>query len=102
MSRHARCAAPSTPLPKWNPRKGWVGGDARTLYAFTDRLTGRVSVHPISAYGRTPVGDNADVAIATREQALAVKDADGGRYWPKGWKVACGTLDGVRRRRRRR
>lgn len=98
MSRRGACAAPGTPLPRWNPRKGWIGGDTRTLYALTDRLTKRVSIHP---GGGITAGDNADVAIATREQALAVKDDDGARYWPKGWKVACGTLDGARRRRRR-
>jgi hypothetical protein len=37
--------APKTTLPKYNARRGlWVGGDSRTLYTFTDPVTGHKTV----------------------------------------------------------
>lgn len=72
-------------LPRWDSRKGWIGGDTRTLYAFTDRRTGRVVVMPGpgTRFGSTAVGDFADVRPATRDEAE--------RLWQSplhsGWKV---------------
>jgi len=72
-------------LPRWDDRRGWTGGDSRTLYAFTDRLTGRLyAVRP--GGGRRIAdagGPNADVRLATRAEAE--------RLWQSplhaGWKV---------------
>lgn len=79
----AKSLSRGTQLPRWNGRKGWVGGDSRTLYAFTDRLNGEVVVHP-GGYPQTHVGPNADVRLATRAEAE--------RLWQSplhsGWKVA--------------
>lgn len=72
-------------LPKYNEKHGWLGGDTKRLYAFTDKLTGHVSVHPGRRAGHShiPVGDNATVRPATRSEAE--------QYWQNplhsGWKV---------------
>lgn len=69
-------------LPHWNDKRGWIGGDSRTLYAFTGRVTGQVVVYP-GGY-RVPMGPDVAVRIATREEAE--------RLWQSplhvGWKVA--------------
>jgi hypothetical protein len=70
-------------LPRWNESKGWIGGDSHTLYAFTDRLTGKISVQH-GGYPQTHVGPNATVRVATRAEAE--------REWQKplspAWKIA--------------
>ena len=66
-------------LPRLTDR-GWSGGDSRTLYAFTDRLTGRTTIHNTISMP----GPNCDVRLATVAEAKA---AD----WPAGWKCADGT-----------
>jgi hypothetical protein len=77
-------------LPRYDARRGWIGGDTRTLYAFTDRRTGKVyAVRPGGGSGRHATvadvgGSEADVRIATRAEAE--------RLWQSplhaGWKVA--------------
>lgn len=71
-------------LPHWNGRKGWVGGDSRTLYAFTDKSMGRVEVYPGGSPSHVHVGPEATVRLATRAEAE--------RLWQSplhvGWKVA--------------
>lgn len=71
-------------LPQYSERRGWVGGSNRTLYAFTDKRTGAVSVHPGGGQGKKllmHVGPAAKVRVATRAQAEA--------HWQKplhpGW-----------------
>jgi hypothetical protein len=76
LSRKAR-------LPRWNEKRGeWVGGDSRTLYAFTGRVTGQTAVYP--GRSRFPFGPEVDVRVATRDEAE--------RLWQSplhsGWKVA--------------
>ena len=77
-------------LPRYTERQGWIGGDSRTLYAFTDRRTGKVGVYP-GGGGSTKkllmrVGPEADVRVATRAEAE--------EHWQSplhvGWKVASG------------
>ena len=70
-------------LPRWNDRRGeWVGGDSRTLYAFTGRVTGQTAVYP-GGY-RFPFGPEVDVRMATRAEAE--------RLWQdplhSGWRTA--------------
>lgn len=69
-------------LPRWNSKKGWIGGDTRTLYAYTDKRTNRVTVRPGpgTRFGDTAVGDHATVRVATRAEVDASD-------WPKGWKT---------------
>lgn len=76
-------------LPRYTEKHGWVGGDSRTLYAFTDRRTGQVSVHPGGGPKRKllmRVGPEVDVRIASRSEAE--------EHWQNplhmGWKVANG------------
>ncbi len=69
-------------LPRYDERKGWRGGDHRTLYAFVDDRTGNILVRP---GGLLPnIGPAATVRIATRDEAE--------RLWQSplssGWKVA--------------
>lgn len=74
-------------LPHYDERRGWIGGDSRTLYALTDRRTGRVAVHPGGGGpGKkllTYMGPEAQVRVATREE--------GEEHWqrplPAGWNV---------------
>lgn len=91
-------------LPRWNPKKGWTGGDSKALYAFTDKRTGRVKVAPGTGDGFVQWqvgGPEQTVRLATRAEAQ--------RLWQKplhkGWKVSCPRGKAVRRiikRRRRR
>lgn len=60
---------------------GWAGGDDRTLYAVTDKRTGRVTVRP--AYLFAGVGPEVTIAVATRSQA----EADWQAPLHAGWKV---------------
>lgn len=73
-------------LPRYDERKGWIGGDSRTLYTFTGRVTGGVGVYPGGGAGKKLLmhwGPDADVRIATRTEAE--------RLWQNplhsGWKV---------------
>ncbi len=59
-------------LPRWNNRRcGWIGGDAETLFAFTDPATGQITIRP----GRGGVGivtyqsPLVTVRVATRSEA---------------------------------
>ena len=74
-------------LPRWRKGapgdfNGWTGGDSFTLYAFTDKRTGRVVVSP-GKYVSTTIGGECTVAVATRDQAI--------RLWQNplhpAWKV---------------
>lgn len=57
-------------LPTYDERKGWTGGDSRTLYAFTDRRTGGVTILPgPGAQGITAIGPEVTVRVATRAEA---------------------------------
>lgn len=61
----ARAPGPG-PLPRFDPRKGWVGGDRNTLYAFVDQATGETVVCP----GGGPCGiGRATVRVARRDEA---------------------------------
>lgn len=71
-------------LPQYSERRGWVGGDNRTLYAFTDKRTGAVGVHPGGGRGKKLLmhwGPEAKVRVATRAEAE--------KHWQKplhpGW-----------------
>lgn len=85
----ARGRNPGPKLPRFDARRGvWVGGDSRTLYAYTDHRTGSVSIHP-GATSPSRVAINAagppegSVRVATRAEAEA------GWQSPlhPGWKV---------------
>ena len=70
-------------LPRWNEKRcEWVGGDRRTLYIFTGRVTGLSAVYPGGS--RFPFGPDVDIRLATRDEAE--------RLWQSplhsGWKVA--------------
>lgn len=73
--------------PTYDERRGWIGGDSKTLYAFTDKRTGSVTVRP-GGGPRKPglhrIGPEATVRIATRAEAEA--------HWQDplhpGWVVA--------------
>ena len=58
---------PRAKLPRYDARKGWSGGDSRTLYAFTDPATDRVVVRPGGF--EMPFGPQAMVRVATRDEA---------------------------------
>ena len=76
-------------LPRYDERRGWIGGDSRTLYAFTDRRTGRVFVYPGGGAGKKllmHVGPEADVRRATRSEAESLWQTP----LHAGWKVANG------------
>lgn len=55
-------------LPRYTERRGWVGGDRRTLYAFTGTLTGETIVRP--GDGASGIGPTCTVRVATRAEAL--------------------------------
>jgi len=57
----------SNPSPKYSERRGWTGGDSRTLYAIEDQRTGRVVVRPGGELAG--IGSEAVVRIATRAEA---------------------------------
>jgi hypothetical protein len=74
-------------MPRWNNRAGaWLGGDADTLYAFTDPVTGLIKVRP----GRGGMGKvvhggyGLTVAVATRAEAETLWQSP----LHAGWKVA--------------
>jgi len=77
------CISTKIKLPRYSERRGWTGGDAKALYAITDKRTGRLSVLPV--WGMRGVGPVATVRVATLEQAEA--------HWQAplnaNWKVAC-------------
>lgn len=71
-------------LPQYSEKRGWVGGNNRTLYAFTDKRTGAVAVHPGGGPGKKLLmhwGPEARVRTATRAEAE--------KHWQKplhpGW-----------------
>ncbi len=67
---------------KYSSRKGWVGGDSRTLYTITDKRTGSILVRPGDSLAG--IGPDVTIAVATRGEALA--------HWQSplhsGWTVA--------------
>jgi hypothetical protein len=77
-----------TTLPRYTEQHGWTGGDSRTLYAFTDRRTGKVGVHPGGGSSKAKLlmhwGPEADVRIATRSEAEDLWQ----RPLHVGWNVA--------------
>lgn len=60
-------------LPRYDEKRGWTGGDSRTLYMFTDRRTGTRDVHPGGGGAGKKLlmhwGPEADVRVATRSEA---------------------------------
>jgi len=70
-------------LPRWNPKKGWVGGNSKTLYTFTDNITDSIAVAP-GGYPHVHVGPNAEVRMATRAEAEMLWQSP----LQAGWKVA--------------
>ena len=76
-------------LPRYDDRRGWIGGDSKTLYAFTDRRTGSVAVYPGGGAGKKlamHVGPEANVRLATRSEAESLWQSP----LHAGWKVANG------------
>lgn len=72
-------------LPRYDERRGWHGGDSRTLYAFTDARTGRTVVRPGHVSAMRDVGPAvSSIRVATRDEAE--------RLWQSplhaGWTVA--------------
>ncbi len=75
-----------TSLPRYDERRGWVGGDSRTLYAFVDRRTGRVGVNPGGGAGKQLLmnwGPEAVVRVATHAEAESLYQSP----LHAGWKV---------------
>lgn len=77
-------------LPRFRPKVGaWTGGDDRTLYAFTDKATGKTWVRPGGGTKRSSlmlgIGPEATVRVATKAEAE--------ESWQSplhgGWKIAC-------------
>lgn len=70
-------------LPRWSDRKGWIGGNSKTLYTYIDNVTDRIAVAP-GGHAHVQVGPNAEVRMATRAEAEML--------WQSplhgGWKVA--------------
>lgn len=73
-------------LPRYSEKRGWTGGDSRTLYAFTAKQTGTTRVYPGGGPGKKLLmhwGPEATVRVATRAEAEA--------HWQKplhaGWKT---------------
>ena len=65
--RNGAARTPRVKLPRYDARKGWKGGDSRTLYTFTDPATGRLVVRPGGF--EMPFGPQALVRVATRDEA---------------------------------
>ena len=88
--------AKKTALPRYTERQGWIGGDSRTLYAFTDRRTGKVGVYPGGGGSNKKllmhVGPEADVRIATRAEAEDLWQSP-----LKGWNVSEGSASHARK-----
>lgn len=70
-------------LPRWSDRKGWIGGNSKTLYTYTDNVTDRIAVAP-GGHAHVQVGPNAEVRLATRAEAEALWQSP----LHHGWKVA--------------
>lgn len=73
-------------VPRFRPSKGaWTGGDSYTLYAVTDKRTGKTFVRPGDKRHFMGVDPEATVRIATKAEAE--------EHWQtplhSGWKVAC-------------
>jgi hypothetical protein len=69
--------------PRYDERKGWTGGDSRTLYAVVDKASNAVVVRPGNAM--RGIGPGVTVRVATRAEAVQHWQAD----LSPGWKVAC-------------
>lgn len=80
MSTIVRRSSGRIPLPRWNSRKGWMGGEPNRLYAFTCRQTGIVKIRPVYDTGSGP---ECDVRPATRAEA----ERDWQSPLNPGWKV---------------
>jgi hypothetical protein len=83
-------------LPRYDARRGWVGGDTRTLYTFTADRTGAVGVYPGGGSGKKLLmhwGPEANVRIATRPEAE--------EHWQRplhaGWNVQEGSAHATKR-----
>lgn len=78
----AEALSDKSALPSWNPRRGWIGGNSRTLYTFEDDVTGRLVVSPGGRH--IHAGPSATVRMSTQAEAE--------RHWQSplagGWKVA--------------
>lgn len=79
-------ATKKTSLPHYDEKRGWIGGDDRTLYTFTGRVTGAVGVYPGGGPRKKLLmnwGPDAIVRPATRAEAE--------EHWQNplhvGWKV---------------
>ena len=69
------------PLPRYNDKRGWLGGDPKRLYTFIDERTGHITVRP----GRWPgggIGPAVTVRPATRSEAQENWQTNS-----QGWKV---------------
>lgn len=77
------CLRKTPRLPQYSEKKGWHGGDRKTLFALTDKRTGKVMVRP--AGFMRGIGSEADIRVATKEEAKTL--------WQDplhpGWKVSC-------------
>lgn len=90
-------ATKKTSLPKYDARRGmWIGGDTRTLYTFTGKVTGGVGVYPGGGpRGKLLMnwGPEATVRLATRAEAE--------EHWQNplhaGWKVAESTAHATKK-----
>lgn len=82
MKAALRCVTRAA-LPRYSEARGWRGGAKNTLYAITDRRTGRVIVRPRE--NMRGVGPEVTVRLATRAEAET--------HWQRplhsGWKVKC-------------
>lgn len=84
--------------PRYDAKRGWIGGDSRTLYAFVDSFANQLYVCPGGGPNKKltcGIGPSVDeVRVATKAEAT--------RLWQdplhSGWK----TLGRARTRRRRR
>lgn len=71
-SDRAGATAPKRSLPRYDARRGWIGGDNRTLYTFTDRSTRLKVVHPGGGTGKkvlANMGPEMDVRVASQIEA---------------------------------
>jgi hypothetical protein len=68
-------------MPKYRNGR-WIGGDARRLYTFIDRRTGRIVVRAGDAF--SGIGPEADVREATRGEAETLWQSP----LHPGWKVS--------------
>jgi hypothetical protein len=84
----AKCIR-KAPLPQYSARRGWVGGDSRTLYAFTDTRTGTVHVQPGGGRGKKLMRG----AGGSAQRARLATRAEAEKHWQSplhvGWKVRC-------------